>query len=338
MVVYVNISIYLLVLVLRVSGTERKEGELSRFITSKAPVIKEYPNFNSVCFNETKLTPRVIPEHLILWVEFHNNKLTESVSNREMSGEVLTGPPHMPSNKQGSGLFTGVNRLQIAHFEELNGSEQSIGFWIFPVNKIGRVSRRIFSKTGSKRESREYTPTLILTEGGSLKLLVSSDQNEIESLQTVSILPQRRWSHLEIQMSISMAQIWINGRVDAQKIFTGRISPNTNDLVIGGGELHISPGIWALISDLRVWDTILSPSQILAIGGTKVTANQLVNMGETQGFHPCYDWEVFSYAFHVARVSGWLTKGTRIRPTNTNNQLNLGGLPTAYIDLYCQNI
>lgn len=97
----------------------------------------------------------------------------------------------------------------------------TICFWIFLLKDSTGSWRTILHKGDT---SKDLTPTIMLwPKERRLHVRVSTDQNANEGLDSKSVIPLKRWTHLTISFSSQLLHLYINGMIDNEVILKGSI-------------------------------------------------------------------------------------------------------------------
>ena len=97
----------------------------------------------------------------------------------------------------------------------------TISFWIFLLKDSTGSWRTILHKGNS---ARDLTPTIMLwPKERRLHVRLSTDQNPNEGLDSKSIIPMRRWTHITVSFSLQLLHLYVNGILDNQVILKGSV-------------------------------------------------------------------------------------------------------------------
>ena len=94
-------------------------------------------------------------------------------------------------------------------------------FWLFLLRDSTGSWRTIIHKGNS---TRDLTPTIMLwPKERRLHIRVSTDQNPNEGLDSKSVIPMRRWTHITISFSLQLLHLYVNGILDNEIILKGSV-------------------------------------------------------------------------------------------------------------------
>eukprot|EP01017_Pseudomicrothorax_dubius_P006347 TRINITY_DN11790_c0_g1_i11.p1 TRINITY_DN11790_c0_g1~~TRINITY_DN11790_c0_g1_i11.p1 ORF type:complete len:164 (+),score=18.86 TRINITY_DN11790_c0_g1_i11:93-584(+) len=125
--------------------------------------------------------------------------------------------------------------------------------------------------------------------------------------------------------SQQFVQLFVNGVLDSQLILRGLMKLNGHDYMIGKDLNH--PGTECFIDDLRFYDRLLRKVEIQALTGNDalgIMGTDFVTLGCQscslmaavnacpENYHLCSRKDLYSGAYHVARVMRWTRPGLDI--------------------------
>jgi hypothetical protein len=243
----------------------------------------------------------------------------------------MDAPPAGPEKggKGYSGYFNGETSYHIIHQPQYEAREFSISFWIFVIGEPLTGFRTIFHKGNGRSE---FTPTVMLwPHTNRLHVVVSTNVQFNEALDSTGVAQIRRWNHVVITFSGQLLQLYFNGALDAQQILRGSMKQNRESIQVGKDPTH--PGTEMYLDDFRIYSRVLysmltSPMSIsrleediaAMIGnqGVGLAGPDYAHLGcESCNFvsalsscrdhyHLCSLKELYSGAYHVARIMGWI--------------------------------
>lgn len=120
-----------------------------------------------------------------------------------------------------SAYYDGLTYSNISHNKIYETEDMTICFWIFILKDSTGSWRTILHKGDT---SKDLTPTIMLwPKERRLHVRVSTDQNINEGLDSKSVIPLKRWTHLAISFSSQLLHLYINGIIDNEVILKGSI-------------------------------------------------------------------------------------------------------------------
>ncbi|MDZ7314834.1 MAG: laminin G [candidate division KSB1 bacterium] len=172
----------------------------------------------------------------------------------------LQGPLPAPDRQGNEGKalrFDGVNdAVAISNHLTLNSRNIALSFWL---NWDGRADREEYVISHGSWNHR--LKASILTDGR-LRWTVKTDAG-VADLDSQTRLVPGIWYHLCIQYDGNFVQIWLNGRLDAQKSWSGPLGAAGMDLLLGQslpGE--ISYNFKGLLDELCIYNRPLTEEEI----------------------------------------------------------------------------
>jgi hypothetical protein len=314
-------------------------------------------DLNSLKIGTTIFTSASTEDGLILYMNFDDSVLSdETPYNHKIIGEIEYGPGH--GGRGYGGIFASANLIAIENSAELSSTELTLMFWTFLADGNISSTKTIFHKGDSLYH---YTPTLYILETLELKLRINiadvsdSNSNMVDLIST-GRLRVRRWTHIGIRISSSLVQIFINGQLDSEKILDSTVQGNDFNLLIGADYLH--SGIWQIIDELKIYNVplgdrdmgvvnagVLEPSYAyVKLACRECTEQQITDVltlniytlrSDLEGYHVCSLGEIYAFAYHIARISGWLGPNVSIMTSDLNTPLDLEYLIYYTTVLFC---
>lgn len=239
-------------------------------------------------------------------------------------GHDLTPVPAAGPARWGVGqsaAFNGSSLSVAAWAEAHEGNELTVSMWLFLAqDSIG--SWRTLLRKG---DASEQTPTLQLwPKERRLHARVTTEGGEAEGVDSVAVVPLRRWTHVAFVVQGKLLQLYVNGVFDAQVVTRRQARFNRLPLYLGKDPWH--PGTRGFVDDARVWDRALDEEEVRALaqgalgpmGPTDVTLGCLMCKLEEAtgscdaGYHLCSEKELFGGAYTVARAQGWFHLSDKI--------------------------
>jgi len=220
-----------------------------------------------------------------------------------------------------SARFNGTT-MSMTDFAVAHGSnEMTVMFWIYLLeDSIG--SWRTILRKG---DNVQMTPTMQLwSKERRLHARVTTEAGEVEGVDSVAVVPLRRWTHVAFVIQGKLLQLYVNGIFDSQVVTRRAAAFNRLPLYLGRDPWH--PGTGMLIDTLKVYQEALDEEIVRAeakdalgpVGASEVRLGCLAckledAMGScSTGYHLCTKKELFGGAYTVARAQGWMTASCKL--------------------------
>lgn len=286
----------------------------------------------SICLNSDDgksfvvTRPAVTPD-LVAWYRFDKSLPIDDSGHREhlldqqyQLTQFPVGPGIM--GKGGSISFDGHGYRVAKHTEAWESSCFTAALWLYLLEDSVGGWRTIFSKGSNPGE---LMPGLMLRpDERRLHARVSPQAESSDgSLDSVGLIPLRRWTHIAVTSTGSVLRLFVNGLQDGEVIIEGA-DPSSGDLHIGRDPWRA--GIKGYVDDFRWYNRGLSPGEIQAMLFPSLTGigTDFVHLGcsscsFTDAVRSCKDrshlcslQELFAGGFHTARVMGWLANSPEV--------------------------
>jgi len=173
------------------------------------------------------------PKELIGHWKFDDKySLDYSGTSNHMTPPPEVGPQSGSSNKLPQNLifsggkgysafFDGFTYSNISHNKIYESEDMTIAFWVFLLKDSTGSWRTILHKGNT---TRDLTPTVMLwPKERRLHIRLSTDQNPNEGLDSKSVIPMRRWTHIAVSFSLQLLHLYVNGILDNQVILKGSV-------------------------------------------------------------------------------------------------------------------
>eukprot|EP00753_Platysulcus_tardus_P007306 PLAT15059.1.p1 GENE.PLAT15059.1~~PLAT15059.1.p1 ORF type:complete len:344 (+),score=145.55 PLAT15059.1:55-1032(+) len=244
-------------------------------------------------------------------------------------------PPPVGAARYGQGAsayFNGTSFVTIPHGPGFNTAELSVSLWVYLLEDSQGGWRTLFHKGA---DESQLTPALMLwPKERRLHVRVSTQASYNEGLDSVAVLPLRRWTHIAVVLDGLLLQLYVNGMLDAQVVTKGPNVFNTGPFYLGGDPWHA--GTAAFVDTLRIYSRPLSPQevQVEAEGSLGTVGPHFTRLGCkacsarealsscSDGFHQCSNKELFTGGYQVARAQGWVRHGTKFWSSDILDKLN----------------
>lgn len=152
-----------------------------------------------------------------------------------------------------------------------------------------------------------------------LRLTVHTGHGRHRALDSRALLPLGRWSFVAVTIAERVAQIWVNGVLDAEATFAEAFAPTQHPLYVASDPIS-SQGLRCLLDDLELRAVVQPPEEIeargvAALGGVGGRSLRFgcaqCTLGQArevcgEGAHLCTQRELFAGQLTAARSLGWI--------------------------------
>ncbi len=139
------------------------------------------------------------------------------------------------------------------------------------------------------------------------------------SLQTIAVIPLHVFTHIAATYDGIKAKLYVNGVLDTMKDVVSGVSNSTGNLFMGfnADRFDVIDPFWGAIDEFRIWNTVLSESQIQA------TMNQPLT-GSEAGLVGCWDFDEGTGTTTADKTmngnDGTISGATWLNPTQNKNE------------------
>lgn len=271
------------------------------------------------------LSPDARQKDLVGWWKFDDGFGYDSSGNGAHAAPVpQPGPPHGMTGF--SAQFNGNDFIAIPNSATHQVRQMSVLFWVFLLEDATGTMRTILRK-GSAED--EQTPKIMLqAETNRLHAVVSTEVADKETLDSIAVIPTRRWTHVALLIEGKLMQLYVNGMFDSQVVLKGSTVFNPKMLMVGkelGG-----PGARMYLDDLRLYSTSLDERHVQAVAtgalgpvgpghvrlgckGRPCTFDQALSTCP-RDYHLCTVKEFYAGALSVVRAQGWFHLSPNVWP------------------------
>lgn len=180
----------------------------------------EIEKYLCVSNGEKIISKENIAEELVGYWKFDQLYPLDSSPKGNHILEPFEAGPEM-GGKGYSCYMNGTTSLTIPHIPAYETTDVSISFWLFLIEDSTGEWRTLIQKGNSQQE---LTPTIMLfPKERRLHARVSTDASINEGLDSKSVIPMKRWTHISMVMSNQVLQLFINGIMDGQTILKGEV-------------------------------------------------------------------------------------------------------------------
>jgi len=261
-------------------------------------------------FRETKALEGVIGH----WT-FDDSAAQDTTRNKNHVKKTPNPGPGFGA-RGNSASFNGRNWMRIDHHEAYETSDFMVAMWVFVKKEVQGSFKTLLFK-GSK--GRGFPAVSVFPESRKLRVKIATIANGVASLDSVSTLPLRRWTHVAVGVDGFVLTIYVNGVIDAQVVIAQPAEVNKKPLYVGG--TPFTPGLNCYVDDLRYFARPPHREVILSMGQPSLPGT-FINGFTTFGCagcswsdalgaclgkaaHVCSRMELASGALTQARVFGW---------------------------------
>jgi hypothetical protein len=232
---------------------------------------------------------------------------------------VTVGPGIL--GKGGSMALDGRSIRTVPSSDGMECGSFTVALWLYLLEDSIGSWRTIFSKGANPDE---LMPALLLYPDerrihARISVHASDNERDHGVLDSVGLLPLRRWTHIALSSTSGVMRLYINGQMDGEAI-VGATEKSWNKAPLHIGRDPWRSGVKGYLDDFRWYSRVMMSAEIRSLtfpsltgigtefvhlGCTKCTFPEAV--GKCKGdSHMCSLQELFEGGFHTARVMGWL--------------------------------
>eukprot|EP00928_Gymnodinium_smaydae_P017882 TRINITY_DN16828_c0_g1_i1.p1 TRINITY_DN16828_c0_g1~~TRINITY_DN16828_c0_g1_i1.p1 ORF type:complete len:417 (-),score=63.12 TRINITY_DN16828_c0_g1_i1:267-1517(-) len=292
-----------------------------------------------VCFAERRaeLVIPAAPEGLVGRWSFDEDVALDSSGFGLHGTTRLTHGPS-PTSQGNSALFS-RSFVAIPGAAQLRLVDFSVALWAFLLEDDEGAAALapswcpLLRKGVHAPSAREFqsAPALLYSAAtGGLRVSVTTTADKGpygEFVDSNARLLPNRWVHLAIAHHGKKLLLYVNGILDAVKTLSGKVTPNSHPLYIGGDPFTVKQCAQALyIDNVRMYSRALTPHELQAeaapaLGGVDPSfvhlGCPLCTLSEAArscpgSRHVCTALDLHTGAYQVARALGWVRGGTHI--------------------------
>ncbi|EGR32484.1 NLI interacting factor-like phosphatase family protein, putative [Ichthyophthirius multifiliis] len=295
------------------------------------------------------LVPPAKMEGLIGYYSFDDKNNLDISGNSNHPNEGSDIQKGQPWGGQGNSLFfNGKNYLSInIPQEQLKSSSYTIQFYYFPVEEKqlkGKKECPIIQKGFDNliEGKFERQPGIYFNkEKRSIKIFISTlDTNEFlegNILESNARLSYNKWAHISLSKSSQKIKLYINGILDQVAVLQSFDVENDSPFYIGNTPWFSDDCILnAFVDELKIYNYEIKSYQVQAeasmfLGGIEPSFLHLgcinceletAKQSCIQGYHLCTSLEIYSGAYNVARIMGWIEHNNNIWSYNQLFQID----------------
>jgi len=294
---------------------------------------------------EQLLLPNALQGGLIGFWNFDKSQPIDVSGNRNHGVGTIQAGPSMAG--QGSSAFFHQNFLEIPGAAQFHQQDFTYAFWVYLINdggtgsphegfRICPILRKGLDKYQIGIESMKTyaaTPAVLFDRiTHSLRVEIatgSTDSAVAEAFESNARLKLGRWYHLAVVRldSLRSTRLYVNGILDSSQSTPGYLQVNDEGLFVGSDPLVKDKcNVPMYVDNLKVYNRAVSPDEIQAeaspaLNGIEPSFIRLACVScslETavkncpEGYHVCSSLELHMGGYQVARILGWLNKGTHV--------------------------
>ncbi len=260
------------------------------------PVVVEVPGVLGLATGKPFWT-----EGLVLWLRFEEGKGSVAYDSSGAGNHGTVRNAQWVPGRFGRALrFDGRSSfVEVPDSPSLNPrKELTLEAWILPFSWDVGFNRRVMQKSGLQ-DDRQYRLT---AEWGLFKF----DIFEVGGV--AASLPQPgRWHHVVGVYDGRKVQLWVDGKLAAEREAKGEIPVTTSPLFVGTKRAYAPRSDWfnGLIDEVRVYNRALSPEEIRKLSGA---------LSPTEGWHRT-EWRDLggSAKVRALRALAYVPEGTSVK-------------------------
>jgi len=227
-----------------------------------------------------------------------------------------------------SAWFDGFSGMEVPNSPAFKQSDCSftVSFWMFLLQDSIGTWRTILHKGGEG----ELTPQIMLwPKSRRIHARVSTEANPNEGIDSVAIVPLRRWTHVAFVVQGRLLQLFVNGMLDGQVVTDGSTVQNKGPLYVGKDKGH--PGAQMFLDELKWVNRASDEKEIRAEAAQAMPGlgNNFMRLGchgcnfETAvtscpaTYHICTIRELYGGGFQIANSMGWFGNTDRVWTRNS---------------------
>lgn len=249
--------------------------------------------------------------------------LDASEQGADMHPVPLVGPARWGV---GQSAYLNGSVASVAQFRRpMRGNEVSVMMWVYLLHDAAGTYRTIVRKG----QGWAASPSIQMwPKQRRLHARFATERGESESVDSVAVLPLRRWTHVALVAQGKLVQLYVNGILDAQMVAKAPVRLSADPLVLGGDANEAS--VTAFVDALRLFEKAVDEDAIIAdaSGALGTVSPRFTRLGCkacsledainacTVGYHLCSMRELASGAFAVARAQGWFHSSKRVWADN----------------------
>lgn len=244
-------------------------------------------------------------------------------------GNAMRPVPNVGPGRGGHGqsaYFNGSNYAMVEHAAAFETRELSVTYWLYLLRDSIGSWRTVLRKGDA---STRLTPSFSLWPSARrLHVRVSTELGDDEGVDSVAIIPLRRWTHIAFVAQGKLLQLYINGVLDSQRVMKSAALFNRLPLYVGRGPVHAGTAMF--LDELALHSVALAEHDVQAMAAPllAVASPRFAKLGcpacdldaavaacsTDAEYHLCTKQELLAGAVAVARAQGWFHINPRVWP------------------------